>query len=370
MLFTYPFFYAVERTVFRSQAFEKTWSNLRPRLEKGIELVAQETHPQGRSLLRKYVYHEPAVRRVVNDCLREIMAGDVMALFTQVQHMRRDIAKRRKQIIEWEKDLIGAPKRTWNPLDFSQSQLKERIEKAKDKNAQTEKTVNELIESSLEKFRTRGIRLTRAQVEFILNTAEGEDVASIMACADMVKQIFQRMEAQLKETGNSPDLSKTYAGFYMMCCRLYLEAIDRAIARIDKSFCPRLAVIEGHAKKQIVKAEQKMDHPQVTPAQKTTLQNNVTINKQILEVSKFYAQHLHKRSKELVELRSKASLNYEIAVNTFQTMKIGAQLSTIMKSAESDLSKVFEFEIPSISTLYDVGFGDQFQSVTKQLKQQ
>lgn len=74
MFISYPLCYAFERTVIRSQTFEKTWSNMRPHLERGIELIAQEAHPEGRSLVRKYVYQEPAVRRVVNDCLREIFS--------------------------------------------------------------------------------------------------------------------------------------------------------------------------------------------------------------------------------------------------------------------------------------------------------
>ena len=40
MIVTYPLYMAMERAIFHSQTFEKTWSGLRPKLEKGVEPVS------------------------------------------------------------------------------------------------------------------------------------------------------------------------------------------------------------------------------------------------------------------------------------------------------------------------------------------
>ena len=40
MIVTYPLYMAMERAIFHSQTFEKTWSGLRPKLEKGVELLS------------------------------------------------------------------------------------------------------------------------------------------------------------------------------------------------------------------------------------------------------------------------------------------------------------------------------------------
>lgn len=368
MFISYPLCYAFERTVIRSQTFERTWSNMRPHLEKGIELIAQEAHPDGRSLLRKYIYQEPAVRRVVNDCLREIFSTDIMAMVTEVQLNRRRIAARKNEIIEWEKDLIGSPKRSWNPLNASVSQIKEKIERNKVKNAADEKQNQALIDETLEKLRARGVKLNKTQLEGLVNTADGEDVAAIMSTADSIRLIFQKMEAQLKTDGATPELSKSYAGFYMMCCRLYIEAIDRALLKIEKFYLPRVNGIEKTARKHIRSAESKLNHSQITEEQIGILKKNILINEQIIDVAKFYIKHLNTRAKDLLALKDKAQLNYEISVNTFFTMKMGADLSLLMKNSEQDLRRIFEFEMPSLSALYDVGFGEQFAAVTRQLQ--
>lgn len=127
MIVTYPLYFALEKAVFSSQPFEKTWSSLRPHLEKGVDLIAQEVHPQGHNLLRRYIYQEPAIRRVMNECFKDMLSTEVMALVTEVRQARKGIEKRKKQILEWEKDLIIAPKKSWNPLDPTQSKLKDSL---------------------------------------------------------------------------------------------------------------------------------------------------------------------------------------------------------------------------------------------------
>ena len=368
MIVSYPLSLALERYVFSSRSFEKTWGSLRPRLEKGIELIAAEVHPQGRNFIRRYVYQEPAIRRICTECFHEMFSNEVMALLSQVDHIRKDIRKYQKKIIDWEKDLIAAPKKSWNPLDFSQSKLKEKIARSKNKIAQSEKEITELTANALNALNARGVKMDQSQLLGLIESAEGEDIAAILSVADTVGQIFKRLESQLQEREPTPELSKTYAGFYMMCSRLYLEAIDRAISRIDGVYMKRIAGIEHEAFRQINKAEEKLALPNLTEPSRKTLENNVLINRQILEVIKFYTKHLNKRLKELLALQGKARLNYEIALNTFLTMKIGAELAGCISQAEKDLSGIFEFEPPALSPLYDIGFKEQFRAVTRQIR--
>lgn len=368
MIVTYPLYMAMERAIFHSQTFEKTWSGLRPKLEKGVELVAQEVHPQGRNFIRRYVYQEPATRRICTECFQEMFNNEVMTLLNLVKNIRRDIRNRKKQILEWEKDLIAAPKKTWNILDSSQSKLKDKISRTKSKIEYDEKQIDELLEKALISLRKRNVKIDRAQLESLIESAEGEDLGAILSVADSVSQILKRLESQLSESDPTPELSKTYAGFYMMCNRLYLEAVDRALNQISKVYMKRVAGIEKEAYRQINGAEQKLALPNLSDAARETLKNNVKINHEILEVVKFYTRHLNKRIKELLEIREKAALNFEISLNTFMTMKIGADLADCISNAEKDISKIFAFEPPALSSLYDVGFREQFLAVTRQIR--
>lgn len=370
MLVTYPLYFALEKAVVSSQTFEKTWGNLRPRLERGVELVADEVHPQGYNLIRKYVYQEPAVRRVINECLKEMLATDVMALVTQIRHLRGEIEKRKIKILEMEKDLLVAPKRSsWNPLDFSQSKLKDRIHKARTQNESQLVKIDELCNEFIVKMARKGVAYDKAQVLGLIDTAEGEDVATLISVAEIIKQVFNRMELQLKDSP-SVELSKTYCGFYMMCNKLYLEAIERALRQVGKVYVSRVSGIYNEARRQINRAEAQLSTPNLSEANKQTLRNNISVNKQILEICDFYTKHLNNRTKEILELQQVAKVNYEVSLNTFITMKLGAELADSIKSAEQDMAKIFDFKPPTLSAMYDLGFEEQFRAVTRQIKKQ
>lgn len=368
MIVTYPLYMAMERAIFQSQAFEKTWSGLRPKLEKGVEVVAQEVHPQGRNLVRRYLFQEAATRRICTECFHEMFSNEVMTLLDIVKQIRRDIRSRQKQILEWEKDLIAAPKKTWNILNSSQSKLKDKIARNKSKIQYDEEQIQLLLEKALAALQARGVKIERDQLEGLIESAEGEDLGAILSVADCVTQVLNRLESQLSGSDPTPELSKAYAGFYMMCNRLYLEAVDRALYQIGKVYMKRVEGIEKEASRQINKAEEKLAGKNVPESSVEILKKNIRINREILEVVKFYTRHLNKRIKDLLELRTKAELNFEVSLNTFMTMKIGADLADCIANAEEDIAKVFAFEPPALSALYDIGFREQFRSVTRQIR--
>ena len=139
-----------------------------------------------------------------------------MSLLGLVKNVRKDIRGRQKQILEWEKDLIAAPKKTWNILNSTQSNLKDKISRYKSKIEYDEKQIVVLLDKALDSLKARGVRIDREQLESLIESAEGEDLAAILSVADCVGQVLKRLESQLAESNPTPELSKTYAGFYMM----------------------------------------------------------------------------------------------------------------------------------------------------------
>ena len=149
-----------------------------------------------------------------------------MSLLGLVKNVRKDIRGRQKQILEWEKDLIAAPKKTWNILNSTQSNLKDKISRYKSKIEYDEKQIVVLLDKALDSLKARGVRIDREQLESLIESAEGEDLAAILSVADCVGQVLKRLESQLAESNPTPELSKTYAGFYMMCNALHVNLAD------------------------------------------------------------------------------------------------------------------------------------------------
>ncbi len=85
-------------------------------------------------------------------------------------------------------------------------------------------------------------------------------------------------------------------------------------------------------------------------------------------MAELYEAHLINRREELRHLREEMLVNFELAVNTFRTVKVGAELVDVMKTSENDLRSVFEFEAPQFSAFYDKNLRSEFDNLTRKLK--
>ena len=122
--------------------------------------------------------------------------NEVMSLLGLVKNVRKDIRGRQKQILEWEKDLIAAPKKTWNILNSTQSNLKDKISRYKSKIEYDEKQIVVLLDKALDSLKARGVRIDREQLEsLILERFIGDADQTAMedaAAAAMVKSLGDR----------------------------------------------------------------------------------------------------------------------------------------------------------------------------------
>ena len=66
-----------------------------------------------------------------------------------------------------------------------------------------------LLDKALDSLKARGVRIDREQLESLIESAEGEDLAAILSVADCVGQVLKRLESQLAESNPTPELSKT-----------------------------------------------------------------------------------------------------------------------------------------------------------------
>lgn len=153
----------------------------------------------------------------------------------------------------------------------------------------------------------------------------------------------------------------------MMSYRVYLEAIERALHAIEKTYLVRLNTIKQSAGEQMMLADQLMSKARkVSSAAK----NNRDINAKTIELAELYEGHLMNRSAELKRLHREMQINFELAVNTFRTIKVGGELIDVMKTSERDLKSIFEFDAPQFSAFYDKTLRAEFAAMTQKIRAQ
>ena len=351
-----------------ARTFETFWKKVSPKLSEGVDYV--DSHDgdvlhADKTFLEIITLRDAEITRIVNACLKDFMSGRITDAINQVNRIEERLTKRREQINAWKLALISAPASSLLPLKLTRRRLEGRIAREKKAIEADEATILKIKAEALAEFEKAGVPLTPEQLDGLLYSAEGTDVARVMAAADNIRSIEKKLAEQLANPDSTSAEAKTYTGFLMMCYRIYLEAVERALVAVDKTYLVKLKAVKESAGEQLLQADRLIGKAHKTSHAAKT---NREINARTIEMAELYEAHLINRREELRHLREEMLVNFELAVNTFRTVKVGAELVDVMKTSENDLRSVFEFEAPQFSAFYDKNLRSEFDNLTRKLK--
>lgn len=350
------------------KSFAAFWKAVSPKLCEGVSYM--DKHPDDglnadRTFLEVITFRDAHIQRIVDDCLKEFVHSDVLVLIDQVQKIQDRITGRREQINAWKLAAISAPATSLVPLKHTRKWLDRRIASEKKAIESDNKKIEALIDETLAKLAADGLPMTRNQIEGLLYTAEGTELAQVMAVAENTKAIEAKLAELLASPDAGPEQVKSCTGFLMMCYRVYLAAVARAVDVIDQNYLVRLTQIMSEAKDQMLAAD--AIH-QKSPELSAIAINNIDINARTIDLADLYCTHLKDRRGKLMELAAGMTVNFELARNTFRTVKVGAELIDLIQTSQKDLLGIFAFEPPKIEAFYDKSLRAEFDALTRQLR--
>ena len=352
-----------------TKTFAAFWKAVSPKLSEGVSYMEKhqdEGLNPDRTFLEVITFRDAQIQRIVDDCLKEFMHSDVLRLIDQVQKIQDRVTERREQINAWKLATISAPATSLMPLKRTRSWLERRIAREKKAIEADNAKIETLKTETLAKLAQDGIVMTPEQIDGLLYTAEGTQLAQVMAVAENIKAIEGKLAELLAGPDAGPEQVKSYTGFLMMSYRVYIAAIGRAIETIDDDYLYRISDIINEANNQMLAAD---EIHQKSPERSAIAINNIDINARTIELAELYADHLRSRKERLHTLLRDMKLNFELARNTFRTVKVGAELIDVIKSSEKDLLSIFEFEPPQLDAFYDKEMRREFDALTQKLRQ-
>ncbi|MDY6010181.1 MAG: hypothetical protein SPJ12_03405 [Duodenibacillus sp.] len=350
------------------KTFAGFWKSVSPRLAEGVGYIDKHQNEgleADKTFLEIITFRDAKIERIVNGCLKEFLHSDVLALIESVERIQNGIQSRREQINAWKLATLTAPATSLMPLKVTRAALNRRIEREREAIAADEKRIERLKNDCLERLSQAGIRMTLEQIDGLLYTAEGTELANTMAVAQHIKEIEAQLATLIGTPDAGPEQVKQYTGFLMMSYRVYIAAIERAIEAVQTRYMPRLEDIISQADSQM----QAADRIQQSSSKRAEVAlNNIELNARTIELAQLYRKHLDWRVMRLKMLKADMKGNFELAHNTFRTVKLGSELIDVIKTGEKDLLAIFEFEPPEIDAFYDKDLRREFDALTEQLR--
>lgn len=351
-----------------AKTFAAFWSRVSPKLAEGVGYF--EKHDGAgleadKTFLERITFRDAEITRIVDACLKDFLHSDVLQLIANVHRVEEGIVERQEQINAWKLASIAAPSTSLMPLKMTRAALGRRIEREREAIDTERKRIDTMKADTLKRLEADGIAMTREQLDGILYSAEGSELAQIMAVAENIKAVEANLSASLKGPDAGPEQIKAYTGFLMMSYRVYIEVIARAMTKIENVYLTELAAIADEADTMMREAHELSQRSAKTVE---IAQNNLDINARTITLAQLYEDHLKARWVALDTLKREMKLNFELARNTFRTIKVGGELIDVIKAGEKDLKSIFNFEPPKLEAFYDKELRREFDSLTARLK--
>ena len=154
----------------------------------------------------------------------------------------------------------------------------------------------------------------------------------------------------------------------MVLVDLFIHANLDVLEKIGKEYVPRLEEIMAAAKKFGEEAEQMLADTGSGGKNRQVLEVNIKANERTVKTAELYRRYLAEQENSLRDSVQKLKGDYSVARNTYDTVKTGSDLISLIQISMNTLEGIFGFTVPDLALVYDQELMKEFERITDSLR--
>ncbi len=349
--------------------FAKMWSKAMPKLEQALELFERgETLPDSKIFGADKQSNNAKYEKLLNDVFDILLDSEFHASRGEYRSLEGRIEKSEQKIAELRKERIGAPEESWIPFRQTRSKIDEEIDELRDDIARFKKEKDAIRSSMVAALSAMGVNVDGARLDILLASVSGDDVIALLLAADSIKKINLQIVELLRKGEGNIHMARKYTGVHMVLVDIYLHAHHDVLEKIASEYSPRLDAITSSAQLLKKQAEQLLAGTPRGDSQREVLETNVKANERTVQTASLYRDYLRTQQNKLRISAEKLTSDLSVARNTYQTVKTGGDLISLINISMRTLEGVFGFALPDLSTVYDQEVLKEFERITGQIR--
>lgn len=349
--------------------FAKMWSKAMPKLEQALELFERgETLPESKIFGADKQSNNAKYEKLLNEVFDILLDSEFHASRGEYRSLEERIEKSEQKIAELRKERIGAPEESWIPFRQTRSKIDEEVDELKEDIARFRKEKEAIRSSMVAALSAMGVSVDGAKLDILLASVSGDDVIALLLAADSIKKINLQIVDLLRKGEGNIHMARKYTGVHMVLVDIYLHAHHDVLEKIASEYSPRLDAITSSAQLLKKQAEQMLAATPRGGSQREVLETNVKANERTVQTASLYRDYLRTQQNKLRISAEKLTSDLSVARNTYQTVKTGGDLISLINISMRTLESVFGFVLPDLSTVYDQEVLKEFERITGQIR--
>ena len=252
----------------------------------------------------------------------------------------------------------------------TRSEYDAKIKKLEENIEEYEKAQKEIVEKMRTEMARMGVRVTNQQTANLLVVVSGDSFLDLSSSFHNIKQLTDVLAELVRENEKYIQNSKRYYGMYVSLVGILLHAHKRARNDIEKNYIPQIEGILEDTKGAAEKTNELIDEHKDDPQALERLRRNIEAQAVVTKAAESYLVHLNGQLVRLTEAQAGVRKQYEIALNTYQTVDIAASLLDVIKTSLRDLGALRSMQLPEMLPLETERIREQFQSISDQLRKE
>jgi hypothetical protein len=344
-----------------TQHLKAVWSDVLKNLDQALDINTQ-------------IDQAPESRWFGDD--KQSLSEDQIDVFADIEALlnspaisanRQHIDKLKQKITQERQDVAQLKEQRVVASGNEKEKLNQKIKQAKHKiNGYTNTIAQEKTNLKL-RLQEMGLLLSEQQVDVLLSRVDSDDIIKMSVIYDVLTDITNQLMELTQESNEDINQARKYYGMHVVLLKLVMNMQQSYINQLSNTYLPKINTIREETA-QLSQESKKLLNSTQKQSSRMLLQKNLKAQQLTLKVANIYAQQLIIQQAKVQKALNLIKRDYRVAKNTYDTVKLSADLVRLMKTNQASFHALMNIQIPEIVPFENREMQKKFEELSLLLK--
>ena len=282
----------------------------------------------------------------------------------RISDIRGEIKATREDLTVYQRKIISAPLKSYNPLAVTESGYQKKIDAANEKIVLLEQTIDEEKIQLVQELQRIGMKLDAEKIDMLLESITGDEFVRVSIIFDNAKAFALELEKLTVQTGEDLEAAKKYYGVYLMLLKTVERLQNKFVENVDDVYYPKLEEFAEKAKQNIADAKRAIN----AGADATVLENNIDSNQLTFDAAQSYKQVLAQQKHQMAVANLECKKSILTAENTYNTVALSKDVASLLATSRRAFDSISNLAVPDLRPFENLKMREAFGKLTEELR--
>ena len=282
----------------------------------------------------------------------------------RISDIRGEIKATREDLTVYQRKIISAPLKSYNPLAVTESGYQKKIDAANEKIVLLEQTIDEEKIQLVKELQRIGMKLDAEKIDMLLESITGDEFVRVSIIFDNAKAFALELEKLTVQTGEDLEAAKKYYGVYLMLLKTVERLQNKFVENVDDVYYPKLEEFAEKAKQNIADAKRAIN----AGADATVLENNIDSNQLTFDAAQSYKQVLAQQKHQMAVANLECKKSILTAENTYNTVALSKDVASLLATSRRAFDSISNLAVPDLRPFENLKMREAFGKLTEELR--